>query len=151
MFLFIAEEPPVPVPAGSVPPLEEEHSTDQGMGIEMSYLAPTLNNTRHHNWENRGRSGGMHGRTIEGSSCQSDHHSIVHNTSLNMVASNTSVDFRTGMCGHMGLSSAVKDEHRNNVHYGVVHQRGEMRMMREHKGIGDIRPTRKIGLPGNDS
>jgi len=126
----------------------EENSGDRG--IELSYSVPAPNR----NWTNRSWTGGLHG-TNENDGAGAN--TVLSNTStlntalsnisaLNTVPSNTSVDFRTGMSGHMGLGSAVKDGRRSQL--GV--SRGEMRMMSEHRGIGAIRPIRKLGSPRQD-
>jgi len=130
----------------------EENSGDRG--IELSYSVPAPSR----NWTNRSWTGGLHGRNENDSSYvngalntvlsnTSALNTVLSNTSvLNTVPSNTSVDFRTGMSGHMGLGSAVKDGRRTSL----AVSRGEMRMMSEHRGIGAIKPIRKLGSPRHD-
>jgi len=131
----------------------EENSGDRG--IELSYSVPAPNRS----WTNRSWTGGLLGRNEnDGAYARSAINTALSNTStlntvpsnisaLNTVPSNTSVDFRTGMSGHMGLGSAVKDGRRSTL--GI--SRGEMRMMSEHRGIGSIRPIRKFGSPRQDT
>lgn len=121
-----------PCGVGSIYSGGDENSGDRG--IEMSYSVPAPGRT----WSTRSWTGDVPGR--------GENDSPYVNGALNTVLSNTSIDFRTGMSGHMGLGSAVKDGRRP---FSTC--RGETRMMSEHRGIGSIRPIRKIGSPRHDS
>jgi len=118
-----------PCGLGSIINRGDEISGDRG--IEMSYSVRRT-------FSNRSWTGGPRGRN--------ENDSPYVNGTLNTVLSNTSIDFRTGMSGHHGLSSAVKDGRRP-----LAACRAEMRMMSEHRGIGSIRPIRKVGSPRNDA
>lgn len=50
----------------------------------------------------------------------------------------TRVNFRTGMSGHMGLSTTRKADHRQEQHI-----RRQVRTMGDHRGIGKIGPVRR--------
>lgn len=55
--------------------------------------------------------------------------------------SGRSIDFRTGMSGHLALASSSSHVSR------AAQTRGEIRMMGEHRGIGRIRPQPRSGPP----
>ena len=54
------------------------------------------------------------------------------------------IDFRTGLSGHMGLTSASA-----HVDRLQVHQRREIRMMGEHRGISSVRRIRQQNSSGS--
>jgi hypothetical protein len=61
--------------------------------------------------------------------------------STTRTVSERSINFRTGMSGHMALTSASSQVHR------AMQRRGEVRMMGEHRGIGRIRPQHQRSCP----
>ena len=65
-----------------------------------------------------------------------------------LTSSFDSINFRTGMSGHRGLSNAKKS---NNIVHSPGARRGVM-MMSEHRGIGRVRgPLNRSGAPNTPS